>query len=168
MKWINSMKYQVEVAGLIVVLAFLSFGTPRVVGQVIGQSVDNTWNLVEAVPLGDILEVRLKNGETKRGKIRSINGTELMLLHKGRDTTLQRNDISRIYQMFRQSTKPILIGAGAGFLIGVGTGAAIRGNNPTKALSVIPLVGGITAVAGAVIGWGISRRKSKVLIYESP
>lgn len=165
----NSMKYKIVAAGLIVIFfSFVPFGLPTVLAQDNTPPVRGTWDRVEAVPTGDRLEVRLKNGGTTSGKVKSVTETELTLLRNGSDTNLRRADILRVYQTVQKSSKkPILVGAGAGLIVGIGIGAAVRDKATVKSAVIIPLIGGTTAAIGALIGWAIRGEKSKVLIYES-
>ncbi len=151
----------------------LTVGQPVVLAQDAGQDVLGAWDMVEAVPVDDRLEVRLKNGETIRGKVESVSGTVLVLLKDNSPVTIERNRISKVY---REGGKKIGKSTLIGLAIGAGAGAAIGGvvaatDGPTESgEGHLPIVqfGGVGAIFGTIAGLttGLLRRK-KVLIYES-
>ncbi len=164
------MKYKMNAAALIliVILTFIPFGLPTAFAQPISRPAVETWNLVKAVAPGESLEIRLKNGDTVNGNLKSVTETDLTLLRRGSDINLRRDDISRVYQTVRKSSqKPVLVGAAAGALIGVGIGAAVHEKKAVKTGATFLLVAGVTSTIGALVGWGLGRGKSKVLIYEA-
>jgi uncharacterized protein YcfJ len=129
------------------------------------------WGSVKAMPQGVELNIKLKSGETLRGKLTSATDTTLSITGKNnRAETLDRNDISEVYHLRRKSEKAkyALIGAGVGAAVGGGIGAAK--NSPESDDSEIYTVIGVSLGAGigALGGWlfGQGRRK-RVLIYQA-
>lgn len=129
------------------------------------------WGSVQAVSEGTELIIKLKNGETVRGKLTSVTDTMLSMTGKNNKAeTLDRNDISEVYQLRRKSEKAkyALIGAGAGAAVGGGIGAAKNSPNiddgEIYTIGGIALGAGIGAVAGLLFGQG---RRKRVLIYQA-
>ena len=129
------------------------------------------WAYVKAVPQGAELTIKLKDGHTVRGKLSSVTDTALSITGKNNKTeTVDRNDVSKIYQSIRkeEKTKYTLIGAGVGAAVGGGIGAA-KNSPPIDDGEIYPVIGvSLGAGIGALAGWlvGKARRKS-VLIYQA-
>lgn len=129
------------------------------------------WSMVKALPQGVELIVKLKSGETLRGKLESATDTTLSINgKKNRTDTLDRNDVSEVYQLRRKAEKAkyALIGAGVGAAVGGGIGAAK--NSPPIDDGEIYVIGGVSLGAGiGALGgllFGLGRRK-RVLIYQA-
>ncbi|HEX8746545.1 MAG TPA: hypothetical protein VF717_05040, partial [Pyrinomonadaceae bacterium] len=129
------------------------------------------WGSIKAVPEGAELNIKLKSGETLRGKLASVTDTTLSIKGKNNKTeTLNRDDISEVYHLRRKAEKAkyALIGAGVGAAVGGGIGAAR--NSPNIDDGEIYTIGGVSLGAGigALGGWlfGLGRRK-RVLIYQA-
>lgn len=129
------------------------------------------WGPVKSVPQGSELIIKMKDGQTLRGKLTSVNDTSLRLTGKNsRTETLDRGEVSEIYQSRRKSEKAkyALIGAGVGAGVGGGIGAA-KNSPPIDDGGIYPVIGvSLGAGIGALAGWlfGQSRRK-RVLIYQA-
>jgi small nuclear ribonucleoprotein (snRNP)-like protein len=162
------MRRNITILNILLAVA-LAYSPVAVVAQ---QSASyGEWGLVKALPQGADLIVKLKSGETLRGKLASVTDTTLNIIGKKNKTeTLDRNDISEVYQSKRKSEKAkyALIGAGVGAAIGGGIGAAK--NSPPVDDGEIYVIGGLSLGAGigALGGWlfGQARRK-RVLIYQA-
>ena len=131
------------------------------------------WATIKSVPPGDELIVKLKNGNTVKGRFRGISGDTLTLVRDKKTTDINRPDVQWIKRVIPKSAaKPTLIGAGAGAAIAV-TGVAIAAASDdtggtegelAAATLGIALVG---AGIGALVGLAFGSRQKKVLIYES-
>lgn len=135
------------------------------------QAQSGQWASVMGVPQGAELIIKLKNGETLRGRLTSATDTALSLADKNsRTQTLDRNEVSEIYRSIRkgEKTKFALIGAGVGAAVGGGIGAAKNSPNiddgEIYTMIGIPLGAGIGALTGFLFGKG---RSKKVLIYRA-
>lgn len=129
------------------------------------------WDSVKAVPQENELIIKLKNGQTVRGKLTSVTDTALSITgKKNRTETLDRNDVFEVYQLRRKAEKAkyALIGAGVGAAVGGAAGAAKNSPNiddgEIYTMIGIPLGAGIGAVAGLLFGQG---RRKRVLIYQA-
>lgn len=129
------------------------------------------WDSIKAVPQGAELIIKLKDRQTLRGKLESVTDTALSIIGKNNKTeTLDRNDVSEVYQLRRKAEKAkyALIGAGAGAAVGGVIGAAKNSPNiddgEIYTMVGIPLGAGIGALAGFLFGQG---RRKRVLIYQA-
>ena len=131
------------------------------------------WATIESVPSGDGLIVKLKNGNTVKGRFRGISGDTLTLVRDKKTTDINRPDVQWIKRVIPKSAaKPTLIGAGAGAAIAVTSVAIAAASDDTggtegelaAATLGIALVG---AGIGALVGLAFGSRQKKVLIYES-
>jgi hypothetical protein len=128
------------------------------------------WSAVKAMPEGDEVNVKLKSGESLRGKVMSVTDTSLLISRKNKTETLNRSDISEVYQVRGKAAKGkfALIGAGVGAGVGVGMGAA-RNSPPVDDGRIYPIMGAVIGGGiGAAVGFlfGQTRRK-RVLIYQA-
>ena len=129
------------------------------------------WLTVKSVPQGTKLIIKLKDGQTVRGKVSGVTDTALSITVKNSKTeTVDRNDVSEVYQLKRKAEKGkyALIGAGVGAAVGGGIGAA-KNSPPIDDGEIYPIIGvslgaGIGAVAGFLFGMG---RRKRVLIYQA-
>jgi hypothetical protein len=131
------------------------------------------WTAVTRVPPGDELVVRLTNGRTVKGRLKSISDTELTLTRSKRDVNVARQDVRRIHRVVPKSAaKPTLIGAGTGAAIGAG-GIAIAaaadesGGDDGEVAAAIIGVAILGAGIGALVGLIFGSKEKKVLIYEA-
>lgn len=131
------------------------------------------WAAVMAQPSATKLSVKMKTGETIRGKVSTVSSSRLSLLKDSSLIDLERDRISKVYRIGgAQVGKSTLIGLG----IGTGVGAAIGGvvaatDGPAESgEGHLPIfhIGAAGAIIGTAAGalTGLFRRK-KVLIYES-
>ena len=129
------------------------------------------WVAVKTVPQGDELIIKLKDGQTLHGKLTSVTDTALSITGKNnKSETVDRNDVSEVYQLRRKAEKAkyALIGAGVGAAVGGGIGAAKNSPNiddgEIYTMVGVPLGAGIGALAGLLFGQG---RRKRVLIYQA-
>jgi len=130
--------------------------------------VKGSWEGIKAVPPGDEVAVRLRNGQTLKGRLISVSDTALTIERRKNSTDVNRGDVLRVYKVVKRSRiKGVLLG----FLIGASVGALV-GNLVEKDGTDDP---GLAAVAlgflGGMIGTGtgaaISFRTKRLLIYET-
>lgn len=128
------------------------------------------WASVQAVPTGDELSIKLKDGQTVRGKLTSVTDMALSITRKNKTETLDRNNISEVYQLRRKAEKGkyALIGAGVGAAVGGGIGKSKESSesDDSEIYTVIgvALGAGIGAVGGLLFGQG---KRKRVLIYQA-
>jgi len=130
--------------------------------------IKGSWDAVKAVPPGEKVAVRLRNGKTLNGWMTSASDTVLTLELRKNSTDVNRGDVLGVYKVVKRSRiKGVLLG----FLIGASVGALV-GNLVEKDGTDDP---GLAAVAlgflGGMIGTGtgaaISFRTKRLLIYET-
>jgi hypothetical protein len=134
--------------------------------------IRGSWDAVKAIPPGDQVVARFRNGQTLKGSMISASDTVLTLERRNNATDLNRGDVLKVYHVVSKSDKKgvilgVLIGAGVGALAGVllekhaaGEGADVTG--------LTPLVFGFLGVLfGTGMGSVISGRTKRLLIYET-
>lgn len=128
------------------------------------------WAAVQAVPAGDELIIKFKDGQSERGRLISVTDTALSITRKNKEQTFGRADISQIHHLRRKAekTKYALVGAGAGAVVGAVAGKA-KNSPPIDDGEIYVVLGtaigaGIGAVAGLLFGQG---RRKRVLIYQA-
>src|SRR5688572_13023994 len=100
-------------------LAFLILLTHPSVSLAQGAPVPREWSVVKAVPPGDEVVVKLKDGRTIKGRLRIISDLHLTLTRGKKSFDLDRQDVRQIHRIVPKSAaKPTLLGAGAGAAIG--------------------------------------------------
>lgn len=129
------------------------------------------WETVKAVPQGAELLIKLKDGQSLRGKLTSVTDTALSITVKNRNTeTVDRNRVSEVYHLRGKAEKAkyALIGAGVGAAVGGGIGASknSRESDDGEIYTVIGITlgAGIGALTGFLFGLG---RRKRVLIYQA-
>lgn len=154
-------------------LAFLLLLTHPPISLAQGAHAPNEWSVVKTVPPGDELVVKLKNGQTIKGRLRAISDIHLTLARDQRSFDIDRQDVRQIHRIVPKSAaRPALIGAGTGAAIGAG-GIAIAvaadesGGDDGEAAAAILGVALIGAGIGALVGLAFGSRQKKVLIYEA-
>ena len=161
----------IRLATLVLTLVTALGHTPVAAAQ--DTTADRDWAAVIAQPPGTSLSVKMKTGETVKGKISSVSGSVLTLLKANSLIDLEGASIKKIYRVGgRQVGKSTLIGLGAGTGVGVAIGSVVAATDgPTESgEGHLPIV--VFGTGGAIIGTvtglvtGLFRRK-QVLIYES-
>jgi hypothetical protein len=128
------------------------------------------WASVRAVPPGDALIVKLKDGRSVEGKLNSVTDTELSLTRNNKSETFGRDRIFQIYARKRKAEKGKYAAIGAGIGAGVGLGLGIAKNTPhvddgeIYAIVGTPLGAGIGAIGGFLFG---QAKRKRVLIYQA-
>jgi hypothetical protein len=138
--------------------------------QVTPNPIRGSWEGIKAVPPGDKVVVRLRNGQTLKGRLINISDTALTIEQAQRATDISRSDALRVHRVVSKSSKRATliglgIGAGVG-LIGSIAAAKSRGGEGDADLTAL-FAGAIGAGAGALIGYIVGSRKHRALIYET-
>ena len=131
------------------------------------------WSRLNAIETGSKMTVKLKDGQTLKGKLSGVSDTSLSLRVKDKVVDLKRPDILSVYQSVKKSAgKSTLIGLGVGAAAGAVIGAVggdgddgwvfISKKQAAAGLSV--LGAGVGAMTGFLVGRGKSKR---VLIYQA-
>jgi hypothetical protein len=138
--------------------------------QVTPNPIRGSWEGIKAVPPGDEVAVRLRNGQTLKGKLVSISDTALTIEQGQNATDVSRGDALKIHRMVTKSSKRgTLIGLGIGAAIGlIGSVATAKSGEGEGDADLGALIAGtIGAGAGALIGYIVGSRKQRALIYET-
>ena len=150
-------------------LIFLAAQSALAQAQQASGGAEGSWDSVRAVPLGEKIVVRLKDGKSLQGRLGGVSDSGLNITRNKSTININRTEVQRIHRVVSKSgAQSALIGAGVGVAVGAGGTAAVdatddRGGVRAGAL-LLPLVG---AGTGALIGLAIGRRQKRVLIYES-
>ena len=154
-------------------LAFLILLTHPAISLAQGASAPNEWSMVKAVPPGDELVVKLKNGQSIKGRLRVISDIHLTLARGKKSFDIDRQDVRQIHRVVPKSAaRPTLIGAGTGAAIGaagiaVAAAADESGGDDGEVAAAILGVALLGAGIGALVGLAFGSRQKKVLIYEA-
>jgi len=138
--------------------------------QVTPAPIRGSWEGLKAVPPGDEVSVRLRNGQKLKGRLISVSDTALTLAHGNITTDVTRGDALRVHRVISKSAKrAALIGLGIGAGAGLG-GTAIFAHTGDRG-GEADLYGLVIMVAcaggGALIGYIIGSHKQKALVYET-
>lgn len=131
-----------------------------------------SWEALKAIPPGDEVRVRLRNGQTLKGRLINVSDTALTIERGKRTTDVTRGDALRVHRVITKSAKKatlIGLGIGAG-LGGLGGGGALAAEGPAQPLDygiVVGFTAAIGAGIGALTGYIIGSRKHRELIYET-
>jgi len=127
-----------------------------------------SWDLVKAVPPGDKVVARLRNGRTLNGLMISASDTVLTLERRKNATDVNRGDVLRVYRVVKKSDKKgVLIGLSIGTGVGVLLGKLAEPKNPEDPGLAPVMFGGLGALIGGGMGAAISGRTKRLLIYET-
>ncbi|MGH9971532.1 MAG: hypothetical protein ACREBG_27565 [Pyrinomonadaceae bacterium] len=134
-------------------------------------SPTSDWSAISGVATGSKVSVKLKNGKTVNGKLRSASDTILSLSVSNKLVQLNRDEVLSVYEIQGKSAKkPALIGLGIGAAAGAAVGAA-GGDDNGFFISRAQLAAGMSvlgAAAGALTGFLIGKSgRKRVLIYEA-
>jgi hypothetical protein len=134
----------------------------------------SNWSRLNSVASGSKLSVKLKDGKTVEGSLRSVSDTGLSLTVKNAERELRRDDVLSVHEISAKSVKKATliglgVGAGAGAVVGIVGDATSNDNGFEKidnvaAAAVTILGAGVGAVSGFLIG---KSGKKKVLLYEA-
>ena len=151
-----------------VLLAITLVYSPLAMAQLAAGSSD--WASVQAVPPGDALIVKLKDGRSVEGKLSSVTESELSLTRNNKNETLGRDRIFQVYGRKRKAEKGKYAALGAGIGAGVGLGIGLAKNSPrVDDGEIYPIIGtplgaGIGAIGGFLFG---QAKRKRVLIYQA-
>lgn len=139
------------------------------------QTALSDWSRLNSIASGSKLSVKLKDGKTVEGTLRSVSDTGLSLTVKNAEKELRRDDVLTVHEVVPKSVKKsTLIGLGVGAGAGAAVGAAGNASSDPNRFQVVDerLAVGIAVVLGAGVGalsgFLIGRSgKKRVLLYES-
>ncbi len=138
------------------------------------QTMNSDWSRLSALESGSKLVVKLKNGETVKGKLSGVSETALSLSVKDKPVELMREDVFTVHQTTEKSAKKATliglgVGAGAGALVGkAGTGGDSGFDFEKLDHAVTAGLAVLGAGAGAGIGYLVGRSgRKQVLIYQA-
>jgi hypothetical protein len=163
------MKKRKRVAKVVAFALMAMIARPQIMSaQALPTPTRGSWDAVKAVPPGDQVVARLRNGRTLNGWMVSASDTVLTIERRKNTTDLNRGDVLRVYRVVKKSnTKGLLIG----LLIGTGVGALLgklaEPENPEDPGLAPVVFGGLGALIGGGMGAAISGRTKRLLIYET-
>jgi hypothetical protein len=141
--------------------------------QVTPAPITGSWEGLKAIPRGDEVRVRLRNGQTLKGRLISVSDTAMTLARGDITTDVTRGDALKVHRMISKSAKrATLIGLGIGAGVGgLGSGAAAAAasgsGEPGEYGLAVLIYGMIGAGVGALTGYIVGSRKHRALIYET-
>jgi hypothetical protein len=161
-----------KISAVVVTFALMAvLAKPQIAfAQVTPAPIRGSWEGLKAVPPGDEVSVRLRNGQTLKGRLISVSDTALTLAQGKNTTDVSRADALRVHRVVSKSAKrAALIGLGIGAGTGLG-GTAIYAHSGGRGgeadlwglVAVVASAGG-----GALIGYIWGSRKQKALVYET-
>jgi hypothetical protein len=136
--------------------------------QVTSDPIIGSWEGIKAVPPGDEVAVRLRNGQTLKGRLISVSDTALTLAQGKNTTDVSRGDALRVHRVISKSAKrATLIGLGIGAGVGmIGAVAVAKSGGGEGDADLAALIyGTIGAGVGALTGYIVGSRKHQALIY---
>jgi small nuclear ribonucleoprotein (snRNP)-like protein len=162
-----------SLALIIVILSLLANSATAYARQ--ASDLSRQWAAVRALPSGDKVSVRLKDGKKVEGTLRSVSDTMLTVDRGSSSTDLHRDSIAKVYQVIQKSrgksvAKGALIGAGIGFGAGAGVAFAAGNYEDLETAELVGILGGLGAAIGAGLGALFSsfgKKQEQVLVYES-
>jgi hypothetical protein len=163
------MKTRKKVAKVVAFALIAMIARPQIMfAQAPGAPIKGSWDAVKAIPPGDQILARLRNGQTLKGWMISASDTVLTLERRKNTTDLNRGDVLKVYRVVQKSdTKGVLLGLGIGMGVGVLLGALAEPDStddPGLAAAILGLLG---AGIGSGMGAAISGRTKRLLIYET-
>jgi hypothetical protein len=164
-----------KIGAIVVAFALMAmFAKPQVaLAQTPPAPIIGSWEGLKAIPPGDELRVRLRNGRTLKGRLTGVSDTVLTLSRGDITTDVTRGDALRIHRVITKSAKKAtLIGLGVGAGVGgIGSDAAIAsaggGGTPGEYGLAVLIYVAMGAGVGALIGYIAGSRKHRELIYET-
>lgn len=163
------MKTRKKVAIVVAFALIAMIARPQIIfAQATPTPIRGSWDSVKAVPPGDQVSVRLRNGQKLNGWMISASDTVLTLERRNKTTDVNRGDVLKVYRVVQKSgTKGVLLGLGIGTGVGVLLGALAEPettDDPGLAAFILGILG---AGIGSGIGAAISGRTKRLLIYET-
>jgi hypothetical protein len=163
------MKTRKKVAKVVAFALIAMIARPQIMSaQAPGAPTRGSWDAVKAVPPGDKVVARLRNGQTLNGRMISASDTVLTLERRKNATDVNRGDVLKVYRVVKKSnTKGVLLGLGIGIGVGVLLGKLAEPENPEDPGLAPAIIGGLGALIGGGMGAAISGRTKRLLIYET-
>src|SRR5262245_58895388 len=163
------MKTRKKVAKVVAFALIATIARPQIISaQALGAPTRGSWDLVKAVPPGDKVVARLRNGQTLNGRMISASDTVLTLERRKNGTDVNRGDVLKVYRVVKKSnTKGVLLGLLIGTGVGGSLGKLAEPENPEDPGLAPVIFGGLGALIGAGMGAAISGRTKRLLIYET-
>ena len=166
------MRIKAPRATTITIILSLLFLLPA---TLMAQTALSDWSRLNSVASGSKLSVKLKDGKTVEGSLRSVSDTGLSLTVKNTERELRRDDIRTVHEVAPKSVKKstligLGLGAGAGAVVGI-AGNASADNDRFQVIDerlaagiAVVLGAGVGALSGFLVG---KSGKKRVLLYES-
>jgi uncharacterized membrane protein len=127
-----------------------------------------TWSAIQALNVGNELNIKLKDGRSLKGILSGVSDSGVTVSGEKGDTVLERETIFRIYrQVSKSHDRAIAIGAAIGGGLGVAGGASSGGAGDLSQPASIVLAAAVYGGIGALIGRAVSSGKKRVLIYQA-
>jgi len=133
---------------------------------------NQSWDALRQLQAGEKLEVEKKTGKKKvPGKFVSLSDAELVIVRKGKNESISRDEVKNIWRVKPPGTmKRVIfdvIGGGLGYLCGFITAEAV---DDEKYIVVVALTMGAMIYGGFVLfDYLISKKGNKlILIYTAP
>jgi hypothetical protein len=155
---------------LILVVAITPFATAQSPAR-----VQQDWMAVTALPAGEHLSVKTRDGKTHKGQFGHASDVSLTLMQNSKLEDFARDKVVSVTRVVGRVAAPTLIGAAIVAGAGAGIGAATTGGC-NGGFDIICGRGG-GAGAGAVVGLAVGAasgfavgmiRRKQVLIYVTP
>jgi len=163
------MKTRKKVAKVVAFALMAVLARPQIMfAQAPPAPIRGSWDAVKAVPRGDHVVARLRNGKTLNGWMISASDTVLTLERRKNTTDVNRGDVHKVYRLVKKSDNK---GALLGFSIGAGVGGLLgklAEDESADNSGLAPLaLGFLGALIGVGMGSAISGRTQRLLIYET-
>jgi hypothetical protein len=163
------MKTRKKVAKVVAFALIAMIARPQIMSaQAPGAPTIGSWDEVKAVPPGDKVVARLRNGQTLNGRMISASDTVLTLERRKNATDVNRGDVLKVYRVVKKSdNKGALLGLGVGAGVGALVGKLAEDEGADNS-GLAPLaLGFLGALIGVGIGSAIIGRTQRLLIYET-
>jgi len=161
-----------KISSIFVAFALMSMlARPHIAfAQVTPDPIRGSWEGIKAVPPGDEVAVRLRNGQNLKGRLISVSDTALTIEHGANTTDVTRGDALRVHRVISKSAKRwtligLGIGAGIGMIGSVVTAKTGGGEGDADLWALV--AGAFGAGVGALTGYIVGSRKHRALIYET-
>jgi hypothetical protein len=162
-----TMKIRKKVAIVVAFALMAMMARPQIMfAQAPGAPIRGSWEGIKAVPPGDEVAVRLRNGQTLKGRLVSVSDTALAIEDGANTTDVTRGDALRVHRVISKSSKrATMIGLGIGVAVGLigSVVAAKSGGGEGDADLLAPICGAIGAGSGSLIGYIVGSRKQRTL-----
>src|SRR5262245_47808647 len=149
------MKTRKKVAKVVAFALMAMIARPQIMSaQALPTPTRGSWDAVKAVPPGDKVVARLRNGQTLNGWMISASDTALTLERRKNTTDVNRGDVLRVYRVVKKSDKKGLL---LGLLIGTGVGAVLGKLAESEGADNTGLAPLDVGFLGALIGAGMGQ-----------